>query len=237
MGGAVAAVMGDLLVGLLCGSREVRSGPRRKMPAPAGRWNAALTDWADLVDSARERAAEMLPPFGRRWAHVQGVARRAVELTVDLNVGDRDVVVAAAWLHDIGYAPQIARSGFHPLDGARYLRRDGFPVAVVALVAYHLGAVVEAHERGLSDELAQFPAPPELLLRRLTAADMTIGPTGLPVSACERIAEILTRHPPQHPVHRAVTTSGGLLIDTANVEDARARTRTAQHRAPRSSRH
>jgi hypothetical protein len=32
--------------------------------------------------------------------------------------------VAAAWLHDIGYAPAIAESGtgFHPLDGARYLR-------------------------------------------------------------------------------------------------------------------
>jgi HD superfamily phosphodiesterase len=33
-----------------------------------------------------------------------------------------DLLEAAAWLHDIGYSPEIAVSGFHPLDGARYLR-------------------------------------------------------------------------------------------------------------------
>jgi hypothetical protein len=25
-------------------------------------------------------------------------------------------------LHDIGYAPDLVKSGLHPLDGARYLR-------------------------------------------------------------------------------------------------------------------
>ena len=36
-----------------------------------------------------------------------------------------DDLVAAAWLHDIGYAPELVETGFHPLDGARYLRREG----------------------------------------------------------------------------------------------------------------
>ncbi len=31
-------------------------------------------------------------------------------------------LVAAAYLHDIGYAPELAITGFHPLDGARHLR-------------------------------------------------------------------------------------------------------------------
>ena len=31
-------------------------------------------------------------------------------------------MTAAAWLHDIGYAPAVDDTGFHPLDGARYLR-------------------------------------------------------------------------------------------------------------------
>ncbi|WP_406239339.1 hypothetical protein [Nocardia sp. NBC_01009] len=30
--------------------------------------------------------------------------------------------MTAAWLHDIGYAPDIARIGFHPVDGAEFLR-------------------------------------------------------------------------------------------------------------------
>ena len=53
-------------------------------------------------------------------------------------------LVAAAWLHDIGYAPGLAVSGFHPADGARFVRSQGFPELVVSLVAFHTGAVIEA---------------------------------------------------------------------------------------------
>jgi HD superfamily phosphodiesterase len=35
------------------------------------------------------------------------------------------VLVAACYLHDIGYALALARGGFHPLDGARFLRALG----------------------------------------------------------------------------------------------------------------
>ncbi|WP_207219179.1 HD domain-containing protein [Pengzhenrongella frigida] len=174
-------------------------------------------------DSATKTALEMLGPLGQRWAHVQGVAQRAAVLTLDLSNQERDLVVTAAWLHDIGYAPQLARSRFHPLDGARYVHAVGFPLVVVGLVAYHSGAVIEAHERGLGSELAAFVAPPDLLLRRLTASDMTTSPTGYPVQASERVEEILRRYPPQDPVHQAIRLSGSSLIDIANAEDARAR--------------
>lgn len=32
---------------------------------------------------------------------------------------ERATLVVAAWLHDIGYAPEIGHTLFHPLDGAR----------------------------------------------------------------------------------------------------------------------
>jgi hypothetical protein len=35
---------------------------------------------------------------------------------------DADLLEAAAWLHDIGYAPVLAATGLHASDGARYLR-------------------------------------------------------------------------------------------------------------------
>ena len=35
---------------------------------------------------------------------------------------DADLIEAAAWLHDIGYALGLATTGLHQLDGARYLR-------------------------------------------------------------------------------------------------------------------
>ncbi|MFF0177015.1 DNA methyltransferase family protein [Micromonospora profundi] len=38
----------------------------------------------------------------------------------------------AAWLHDIGYAPEIVDTGFHALDGGRWLLREGFIRALLA---------------------------------------------------------------------------------------------------------
>jgi hypothetical protein len=46
---------------------------------------------------------------------------------------DRDVLVAAAWLHDVGYAPELAVTGFHPLDGAQHLEAAGFGRRIAAL--------------------------------------------------------------------------------------------------------
>jgi HD superfamily phosphodiesterase len=88
------------------------------------------------VDEAAELAGKMLAePLPRRWRHVRSVARRARWVGKELALSDD--LVAAAWLHDIGYAPDLVETGFHPLDGARYLRRAGVDGPVVGLVAYH----------------------------------------------------------------------------------------------------
>jgi HD superfamily phosphodiesterase len=58
----------------------------------------------------------------------------------------------AAWLHDIGYAPGLAVTGLHALDGARYLRDAQHADAMLCrLVAHHSWAIIEARERGLAD--------------------------------------------------------------------------------------
>jgi HD superfamily phosphodiesterase len=62
---------------------------------------------------AEARLAQALP---RRWRHVRAVAERARRVATTLSLPDD--LVAAAWLHDIGYAPGLVQTGFHPLDGA-----------------------------------------------------------------------------------------------------------------------
>ena len=66
--------------------------------------------------------------------------------------------MAAACWHDLGYAPELVVTGFHPLDGARFLAREGYPARLCALVAHHSAAMFEAEERGLADELAAWAA-------------------------------------------------------------------------------
>jgi hypothetical protein len=106
------------------------------------------------------------------------------------------------------------------VDGAVFVRAEGFPAVVVSLVAYHTGAAFEARERGLSDALAEFPEPPELLLDVLTCADMTTGPDGSCVRAEDRVSEILPRYPEDNPVHRAIERSAPTLLAAVARVDA-----------------
>jgi hypothetical protein len=175
---------------------------------------------AELPSWAEQQAAALLTDLGDRWSHVQAVAAQARRVSTALPPEDRPCLIAAAWLHDVGYAPRLNRLGFHPVDGARYVRQQG-QERLASLVAYHSGARFEAEERGLVDALAEFAPEDGPVLDALTYADMTTGPAGQRVDLEERIAEILERYPPDDPVHRAVRRSHPILREA--VERTRAR--------------
>ena len=128
-------------------------------------------------------------PLPRRWTHVQGVAARARSLASVLGA-DADLLEAAAWLHDIGYAPGLAVTGLHALDGARYLRDAQHADAMLCrLVAHHSCAIIEAGERGLADVLSlEFDPAPYALASVLTCCDMTTSPDGELVPVEQRLA-------------------------------------------------
>lgn len=170
--------------------------------------NKNTAAWAR--DLARKHLETALP---RRWAHTQGVARQARTLAPIL--GDQaDLLEAAAWLHDIGYAPDLVDTGFHPLDGARYLRdTHQADTHLCRLVAHHSCALIEARERGLAEELTRtFGSKPSTLTGFLVYCDMTTSPDGAPVTVEHRIAEILRRYEADHPVNRAINKASPLLI-------------------------
>lgn len=162
-------------------------------------WSAGL---------AGEKLAGALP---RRWAHAQGVGRRVRVAAPLFSVDDRRLLIAAALLHDVGYAPDLTATGFHPLDGARYLRGVGAPDRLVNLVAHHSCAVLEAELRGLSDELAEFEDERTALRDALWWADMTTTPDGDETTAAERVAEIQSRYGPDDLVSRFIRLAWGEL--------------------------
>jgi predicted hydrolase (HD superfamily) len=127
-------------------------------------------------------------------------------------------------LHDIGYAPEIVDTGFHPLDGARFLRRSGVDEEVVQLVAHHSCARIEADERGLEDELvAEFPHEVTGLADALCFCDMTIGPDGEVLDVADRLAEIRSRYVPDHVVTRVVDRAEDEILAAAERTSAQLR--------------
>jgi HD domain len=178
----------------------------------------SLPAWAE--DLARTLLEDTLP---RRWAHVQGVAARARSLAPALPA-DKELLEAAAWLHDIGYAPELARTGMHGLDGACYLRdvQHANPM-LCRLVAHHSCAIIEAEERGLADVLRrEFEPPPQPLADALTYCDMTTSPDGEPVNVNRRLAEIHHRYGESHLVSRSMRRATPMILQAVGQIHARA---------------
>ena len=65
----------------------------------------------DLVAWAADRSRSLLAPLGTRWAHSEAVALRAREVAVVVSPDDREVLLAAAYLHDVGSAPELFNDG------------------------------------------------------------------------------------------------------------------------------
>lgn len=159
--------------------------------------------------------------LANRWRHVQAVAAQAVILRAAVPAKDHDLLVAAAWLHDIGYSPDLIKTGMHAIDGALYLEQQGFPPRLAALVAHHTGARFEAAERGLIRELDKFVREEGPLADALAMADLTVGPTGQLVKVEARIDEILVRYPPGTAVHHAISRARPSLIAQAERTQSR----------------
>ena len=157
---------------------------------------------ADALDpTLAERIAQtrLAERFPTRWQHTIGVAAVTAGLLprLPLSAPDADLALAAAWLHDVGYARSPALYAWHPLDGAFLLNEWGYP-QVANLVAWHTTAGEEA---ALKDAdglyvalLAGFPREESLIADLLTYADMTTGPDGTPCTFARRLVDVRARH-------------------------------------------
>ena len=173
------------------------------------------------VGWARTQAERLLLPLGARWAHTIAVADQAERLRPAFGETDADQLVAAAYLHDDGYAPELVITGFHPLDGAVWLSGLVEP-EVVALVAHHSCSWVEADLWGVGAHLDELPRPNLDVLDALTYCDMTSGPDGRRVDVERRLAEVTHRYGPGHVVTQSIELAADYLRDAVARAQARA---------------
>lgn len=161
----------------------------------------------DLIETSRSLARSLLShKLPQRWAHVRGVASRASRIAAEIQ-GDSEVLVSAAWLHDIGYSSRVQRFGFHPLDGALYLRDAGYSDRLCALVAHHSAAGIEAGFFGCSNNLRAFADERTLIRDLLWYCDMSVGSQGARVSFVERMEDVRARYSADDYVIKALDAS------------------------------
>ena len=184
------------------------------------------------VEQARGLAKRLLAGLPDRWRHTVAVAGRAEEVSATVDPGDRRLLTAAAWLHDVGYAPRIAGTGFHPLDGARFLDRHGWPPRLCALVAHHSGAHFVARALGLDIPLRRYADKRSAVSDALAYADQTVGAHGERLTISERHADMLRRHGPHSP-NAAVHSSRAPYLSAAAERVERRLRETPDDRADR----
>lgn len=165
------------------------------------------------VAQARELCCRVLAGDPERIRHSAAVATRAASLRGTVPKSEADLLVAAAWVHDIGYSVALRDTAFHPLDGARFLRSAGVEPLLCDLVAHHSGSRFVAALNGLDAALAEFAFIEDPLSDALTVADQTVGPNGRAFSIEERMRDMLERHGSDslnaaaHPQRRAYVLS------------------------------
>lgn len=110
------------------------------------RWRTVCRELAfERANAEVRRALALAPdapiPFNDRWEHVQRVVQMALWLA-DKCGADRDIVEAAAWLHDIRKSkPNHGKVG--AAEAEKILQKTDFPaekiVVVVDAIARHVG--------------------------------------------------------------------------------------------------
>lgn len=131
-----------------------------------------------------------------RRAHSLAAGRKAAAAAHVVAASLRADLVVAATLHDIGYGHPV--TGFHPLDGARFLTGLGFSPTVCHLVAHHSASTYEAEARGIDlQAYAEFAVDQEDLgpvHAVLWWVDLTTGPRGQDMTVEDRLSDIADRH-------------------------------------------
>lgn len=156
---------------------------------------------------------------------MEAVARLADQASAVVGEADRPALVAAAWLHDVGDAPSLRRTGLQALDGALWIRDQG-EERVAALVAYHSGAEWEAELLDLGEDLHAFVDERSPVTDALWYCDLTTGPEGERITLAERLSDVERRHGRDSVIARAMRTGWDQL--EACIERVESRLRAGE---------
>jgi len=115
---------------------------------------------------------------------------------LNLDEDTKDICMAAALLHDVGYAPSLNVHDFHPVDGYMAIK-SLFPCEISLPVLYHSFADLECNFRRPDMEIHyddKMDAKASKVWELLTYCDLHTDGQGNLVTVDERYADIKLRH-------------------------------------------
>lgn len=122
--------------------------PERKRNTDGWREAVQQAAFGATLKEAQERLGTDDLHFNYRWEHIKVVVRLALRLA-ELTGADKEIVEAAAWLHDIGKQEKDDDHGrLGALLAGNILAKTDFPAAMIADVVHaieqHTGLTLEA---------------------------------------------------------------------------------------------
>ncbi len=143
----------------------------------------------------------------RRYERVRSSAHEINKRKVHSPINE-DLAFCAALLHDIGYIPEAAHTGFHPLDGYNFLLQRGYP-QLAKLICAHSSSPEEA----LLRNIGPLDESNDIIAKLITFWDVQVKQGGEIVSYTERIRDILAKK------SEAVDTAPAIGIDASGKND------------------
>lgn len=137
--------------------------------------------------------------------HTLGVVHNCRNLIKvhSLSKQDAELLLTAAYLHDIGHSEDINVTGFYQFDAYKHLLFSGWDLEVCSLVLHHSEARYYPHQKDPEIQSAFKKALPKRLeevYKLLNLADMTSNSRGEHVSFKERFLDIKNNYGANNPL-------------------------------------
>lgn len=155
-----------------------------------------INNTSDLSLKAERVFIQLLSNDLNRSKHTRTVVHLCHKIANQVNIDAeaKELLIASAYLHDIGYSPVIADTGFYPYDGYIYLKENNWPDELCQLVLRHSQAhkmgdlippqVERLYEQGIDSRIHN-------IYKILCIADMMSDTNGRIVTFGERYYNIL----------------------------------------------
>lgn len=166
-----------------------------------------------------------------RLNHIKMVVSNIKELSnlCDLSSKSYDILLASAYLHDIGYLNTLNKFNFHAYDGYVYLLNKGFDISVCNLVLHHtyselLDVITSDTKKEVldcyrSNKLVNLSSEEMYLFKLLSLADMTSDGKGNKVTIAERIEDIRFRYGKDSIVYNHILEVKNFLLCDKSIVD------------------